>query len=176
MPIAARFHPAFKVFLFWALFLILHYLYEWFPFAPFKLVSGVSEAPFQHFKIAFYAYLLVSLVELAYFWRKWENHHSAIHTRLLSTMLSPWAIFLFWFFAAAVYGRLPNIPVEVIYANLALVLTGAVVVALERSLDGVAYTQAARWAIMGLFLASLVLFIAFSEALPWTDVFTEPAW
>ncbi len=61
---------AVKVAAFWFGFLILHFLYDWLPILPVALFSGVSEAVFQHAKIAFYVYLLVSLIEILIFCQK----------------------------------------------------------------------------------------------------------
>jgi len=176
MPSRCRFHPTVKIFLFWAIFLLLHFLYTFLPIFPVSLISGTSEAFFQHLKSGFYAYLLVCLFEAARHWRRLEQQERFVYTRLLACLLTPWVIFLVWFLPAALYGRLPSIPLEIIYANLAVVVSGIAVVALEHSLDGVEYSTAAKIAILGLFLAAVVVFVAFSQRLPWTDVFTEPSW
>jgi len=176
MPPRGSFHPAFKIFLFWAAFLLLHFLYQFVPIFPVSLVSGTSEAFFQHLKSGFYAYLLVCLAEAARYWRHIEQRKRFVYTRLLACLLAPWVIFLVWFLHAALYGRLPSIPLEVAYANLAVVVSGMAVVALERSLDEVDYSSTAKITILGLFIAAVVLFVASSQRLPWTDVFTEPSW
>jgi hypothetical protein len=165
-----------KTILYWALFLCLQYSYEWMPVFPLNLVSVTSESLFQHQKIAFYAYLLANLVEIVFYWKKLDNQESYVYARLFSTVFIPWTVFLLWYLAAAVYGRLPNIPLEILYANLVVILTALAAIQVERALERISYSKSLKFVIVFLFLTSILLYFAFSYRLPWADVFTEPDW
>ena len=47
------------------IFLILHYLYEWFPNIITQIFSGTDESLYQHLKIGFYDYLILTTSPLA---------------------------------------------------------------------------------------------------------------
>ena len=52
-----------KIIIFQVVFLILHYLYDWFPCQVTQIFSGTNESVFQHMKIGFYSYLVVAFIE-----------------------------------------------------------------------------------------------------------------
>jgi len=112
---------------FWAGFLILHYAYAFFPILPLKLVSGINESFFQHIKIVFFAYLIVNLVEFLTRSKVFENRESFILTRLFSTTLLPWFVFIIWFIAPAYYGLIGDVAIEILYANIALLLVSRII-------------------------------------------------
>jgi hypothetical protein len=165
-----------KLVLYWVLFLFLHYSYEWLPVFPLNMISGASEAFFQHQKIAFYAYLLVNLIEVILYRRNIADKESYVYARLFSTLFIPWAVFLLWYVAPAVYGRLPSIVLEILYANMIVLFTGFVTIIIERSMEKIDYSKSLKFVVVTLFFISILLYVAFSYRLPWADVFTEPDW
>lgn len=171
------FKPVIKVIAFWFGFLILHYLYEWIPFSPFALISGVSEAVFQHAKITFYTYLLVSLVEYLIYVKKVTNRKDYIFSRLLISLLVPWLMMLFWYIGPAMYGKpMPSIPLEIIYANLALLATAFSSVTLESAFSQIRFTRGQMVVIgLGLIIA-ITHFSVFTFQTPWADVFAPPVY
>lgn len=159
---------------FWASFLVLHYAYDFSPVLPIKLVSGVDESFFQHAKIAFFAYGLVSLIEWAVWRKRVRNLESFAFSRLFATTVLPWFVFIVWFSVAAYYGRMPNVVAEIVFANAALILAGACALIVEQAMEGVTYSRSLKVVIAALFVVSFSLYIIFTFKLPWADVFAEP--
>lgn len=159
---------------FWAGFLILHYSYDFLPILPIKLISGINESFFQHIKIVFFAYLIVNLVEFLTRRKDLENRESFILTRLFSTTILPWFVFIIWYIAPAYYGPIGNIAVEILYANIALLLSGFCGLVIEQTMDGIPYQNLSKIVIIALFVISLSLYIIFTFKLPWADVFADP--
>jgi hypothetical protein len=159
---------------FWAGFLILHYSYDFLPILPIKLISGINESFFQHIKTVFFAYLIVNLVEYLTRGKDIENGESFIFSRLFSTTILPWFVFIIWFMAPAYYGPIENVAVEILYANIALLLSGFCALVVEQTMDGIRYQNLSKVVIIGLFVISLSLYIIFTFKLPWADVFADP--
>lgn len=164
-----------KIVGFWAAFLLLHYAYDWAPILPFQLVSGVSESVFQHMKIGFYAYLLVAVTEYLVGRKRLPvSVDASAFSRLLATILVPWFMFILWFMAPAYYGELPTTLLEVLYANLIMVLLGFCTVAVEQGLETTRYSPTLKGVIVALFLISVSLYTIFTFRLPWCDLFADP--
>ena len=163
-----------KLLAFWAGFLILHYAYDFLPIFPIKIISGINESFFQHVKVVFFAYLIVNLVEYLIRDNEIKNKESFVLTRLFSTTILPWFVFIIWFIAPAYYGRIGNVAIEILYANIALLLSGFCALAVEQTMDGISYQTTAKVVIIALFVISLSLYIIFTFRLPWADVFADP--
>ena len=52
-----------KILLIHAYFLVLHYLYDWFPNPVPTIISGINESVNQHMKIGFFSYILFVFIE-----------------------------------------------------------------------------------------------------------------
>jgi hypothetical protein len=163
-----------KVLAFWVAFLVLHYAYEFFPILPFKLFSGVNESFFQHAKVAFFSYLGVNLGEYWLRRNEIERLVSFLYSRLFSTMVLPWFVFIAWFSAAAYYGPLPAVWLEIIFANIALLASAYCVLLAEEAMESVDYGRAFKAVILALFIVSFSYYIIFTFRLPWTDFFSDP--
>ena len=159
---------------FWAGFLILHYSYDFLPILPIKFISGINESFFQHIKIVYFAYIIVNLVEYLTRRKDIENRESFILTRLFSTTILPWFVFIIWFIAPAYYGPIGNVAFEILYANIALLLSGFCALVLEQTMDGIPYQNLSKVVIIALFVISMSLYIIFTFKLPWADVFADP--
>ena len=165
---------------FWAGFLILHYAYEFFPILPFKLFSGIDESFFQHAKVAFFAYLVVNLVEYLLRRRRpageggIESLEGFAFSRLFALTILPWFIFFTWFAAAAFYGRLPTVFLEILWSNIALLLAGICVLVMENTMEGIAYSKGFKAVILSLFCLSALYYVIFTFRLPWADFFADP--
>ena len=154
--------------------MILHYAYDFLPILPIKLVSGINESFFQHIKVASFAYIFVNMVEYLTRRKGLENRESFILTRLFSTTILPWFVFIVWYIAPAYYGPIDNVVTEIIYANIAFLLSGFCVLALEQTMDGMSYKPLSRVGIIALFVISMSLYVIFTFKLPWADVFADP--
>ena len=170
----------FKLVGFWVGFLVLHYAYEFFPILPFKLFSGIDESFFQHAKVAFFAYLAVNLVEYLVRRRRpvqeggIESVEGFAFSRLFSNTILPWFVFFAWFAAAAFYGRLPTVFLEILYSNIALLLAGICVLVMENSMEGMAYSRGFKAVILVLLVLSVSYYVIFTFRLPWADFFADP--
>lgn len=165
-----------KVLAFYAVFMLMYALYRFFPLPLFDLFCGVCESNFQHYKAGFFAYLIVSLLEYLLARRRMGNRNRFIFSRLAATTFLPWVMFILWYTGPAIFGRLPSIPLEILYANLITLLVGLFTVVLERSYESAAPSHPAWLALIVLFSLSIFIFIVFTYQLPWADVFVEPDW
>jgi len=159
---------------FWVAFLLLHFAYDALPVLPIKLIAATDESFFQHAKIGFLSYALVSLVEYLVIRPSAARRRGFLFSRLFSTTVLPWLIFLLWFTAPAYYGRSPNSLLEVVFANGVLLVAGWCALMLEDAMQGATYNAAFRVMIVLLFLISVSLYVIFTFKLPWHDVFVDP--
>lgn len=164
----------YKLLGFWVCFLILHCSYGFLPILPIKIISGINESFFQHSKVGFFAYLIMNIVEYFINKKEIDNKESFIFTRLFTTTILPWIIFIIWFIAPAYYGPINNVTLEIIYANIALILTGICVLAIEQAMEGIAFQALSKVVIIALFFILLSQYIIFTFKLPWVDVFALP--
>ncbi len=164
-----------KCFGFWGLFLILHYAYDFFPTPLVKLISGTDESFFQHLKISFFTYLMVNVIE--YLVRRKNIEPGAFenfwYARLFSTLILPWFVFIIWYIAPAYYGRLPSLFLEILYSNIATILSVISVLILEQSMESTVYSKSLKTMIVTLFLVSLSLYIIFTFKQPWAGFFID---
>lgn len=170
------FKPLVKMALFWIVFMFLYFAYKLFPIFPLSLISSVNESNFQHYKSTFFAFLILNLIEYLIFRRQIKNLSSFIGSRGLATILAPWMVFLLWYVGPAVYGQMPSIPLEILYANLVTLLVGFCVAILEGGFTHIPFTKPMLAVMITLFLISLLLYLRFTFELPWADVFVEPDW
>ncbi len=158
----------------WLAFLVLHLGYDFLPIAPLGLVAATNESVFQHMKGLFYAYVLVNIIEYVTRRKALDQRVAFIYARLLSTLLLPWVMFILWYMAPAYYGELPSIPLEIVYANVMVLLVGASTVMLERGFETMRYSRELKVLIIALFVISISLYTIFTFKLPWADVFAVP--
>lgn len=164
-----------KLVAFWVAFLLLNFGYRFLPFFPFNLFMGVSEAIFEHAKIAFYSYLLVSGIEYAIYRKKITNKSNFVFSRLLVNIITPWLMMAIWYIAPAVYGKpMPSVPLEIIYANVSVFLLALCLVILERGVEEAHFAKEQKVVILALVAVLVLEFAIFTYQMPWTDVFEIP--
>lgn len=174
MAAKKQMHILIKMIVFQVVFLVLHYLYEWFPGAFTRLVSATSEAVYEHLKVAVLAYLLVNMLEW-FVGRKWiGDQGNFIFARLFSTLILPWMIFLFFFISPAYFVKINSIPGEIVFANIALLLSSFCTIVIERQVEKAKIDRAFRWITVILLLVLFSQMVIFSYRLPWFDVFAIP--
>jgi hypothetical protein len=76
-------------------------------------------------------------------------------SRLTATIFAPWVVFLLWYTAPAVYGKMPTIPLEIMYANIITLLVGYFATSLEQGLVQIRYTSKLSILILVLFTVSI---------------------
>ena len=161
---------------FWGVFMILYFIYRYFPIFPFSLICGITESCFQHFKAGFFSYFIVNLIEYGVSRRKITDMDKFVYPRIAATIVLPWIIFLLWYIAPAVIGPWPNNVYEIVYANIITLLVGIFTVILEMGLETASYSKSFKFILIVLFFVSILLYIVFTYQLPWADVFVEPDW
>jgi hypothetical protein len=155
-------------------FLVLHYAYDFFPNPITLIFSGVSEAVFQHMKIAFYSYGLVSLLEFFVNRKKVSDSVNYGFARLGSTVLYCWPMFILFFTPPAYYGKYGTDLAEIISANIVLYLTSLIAISLETQFEKVKLSREYKVIMVFLFVVLVSLFTIYTSRDPWFDVFSIP--
>lgn len=154
-------------------FLVLHFLYDWFPSPVAAIVSGVDESVFQHMKVGFYTWLLVALGEGLVTRPSRVLDFAA--SRLIGSIAAPLGFVVVWFMAAAVAGPMPNDAAEIAWANLAVLAGGLFGFFLEDHMDQAPMHPALRAFAFGLAALAAFQFTRYTFELPWVDIFENPA-
>jgi hypothetical protein len=171
---AVRMSMITKVILLQILFLILHYLYEWFPGGITTIISATDESIYQHMKVAFFAYILLSLGEYAFFHKQIESRAKFFHTRALTAVLYSILVIVWYYTSCAYFIKFESIFLEVLFANIATILTSVTGLHIEQHLEKVDFSLGMKRLSVALFLVKLSEYIIFTYRLPWLDVFANP--
>jgi len=160
--------------LYLVIFILLHYAYDWFPNPVFAVFSGIDESVYQHMKIAFYAYIILIVIEFLIFRKKIERSQAYFFTRLFSTVIIPWIVFVLFFIGRALYPyEFPEI-IEIIYALGITFLVGIVISFIELEFDEVEYSKRFQILLVILLIILIMEFTVFTFRLPWHDIFADP--
>lgn len=163
-----------KGLIFLAFFSILHFSLDLSGWAWLKPFAGINESVFQHFKMAFWAYLLASLVEYPFFKKKKKTYQSFWYPRFLAAIFVPWVIFLVYFLGPATGGKFSSSTLELTWAILVSYFSGLAGGLIEGHLEEQKLAFCFRALIIFLLLASAFLYVAFTYSLPWLDMFRIP--
>ena len=169
-------YPFIRSFIFLCIFELLHYSYDLIPSTFFQIFSGINEFFFQHWKIAYYSYIILSIVEYLIFRKKIveEDKEKFISSHLLSAILLPMMIFIIWYIAPAVYGPIPVFWIEVVYSILACYISVLIVSVLEQYFKEIQYRSPIKLILLILNLLLIIQFTIFTFKPPWVDVFADP--
>jgi len=124
--------------------------------------------------MAFWAYLLASLVEYPVYKRKNKKYDSFWIPRFFSATVVPWTIFLVWSLAPATGGKFRLSYMELIWALVVSYFSGLAGGLIERTLEEQRLAFCFKVLVIFLALASAFLYIAFTYQLPWIDMFRAP--
>lgn len=163
-----------KVLILQAAFLLLHFLYDWLPGPLTAIFSGTNESIYQHMKAAFFAYVLVSLIEYAVFAKRLERRAHFFHVRGLTAVLFPLLVIPWYYTSAAYFVKIETVFLEILFANAATLLNSISGVLIEQHLEKVVFGRGLKWCSAALFIITLSEFIIFTYRLPWLDVFANP--
>ena len=155
-------------------FLLLHYSFEWFPNLFLQIFSGIEESVYQHCKVGFYAYLILIVVEFAIFRKNINDASKFWWSRLMGALILPWFIILVWFIAPAVYGFIPILWLEILYANICVYITILSISIFERAFQEINFSTAMKSCLIILVLVMIMEFTIFSFITPWADLFAVP--
>jgi len=158
----------------WALFLALHFSYETFPNVLFRIIGEAGETTFFHMKMLFFAYVFISLGELAVRRRALASPSAFVYSRALIAVVYPWLTITIWFAAEALGFAMPNLAAELVYANIATVLGIYFALRLEDSLDAVEFRTSTKAMIALVFACALLAYVAFTFNTP-MPFFVTPA-
>lgn len=169
-----RFPLGVKVLIVQVAFLLLHFLYDWAPGPVTAIFSGTNESIYQHMKVAFFAYLFVSLLEYLLVRKRLAAPARFLHARALTAVFFPLLVIPWYYTSAAYFVRIESLFLEILFANVATILNSISGVLLEQHLEKVAFSRGLKWCAAALFLITLSEFIIFTYRLPWLDVFANP--
>lgn len=165
---------AVKVLAFQVLFLVVHYLYDWFPNSVTYLLGTTSESIFQHIKATFFSYLAWTAIDYGLTHRAIPSKSRYFYSRLFGAVMMPLLMNVFYFTAVAYIGELHSIPLEIIFANLALLGLSSTTFILEDWLMQAEPSRTLRWVLVVLFIVAASEIVIFNYRLPWLDVFANP--
>ena len=165
-----------RSFIYLCIFDFLHYCYDWFPNIFFQIFSGVNESFFQHWKIGYYAYIILTIGEFLIFWKKIadEGKEKFIYSHLFSAIILPMMIFIIWYTVPAIYGQITVFWIEVVYSIAACYISVLLVSIIEQNFMEIPYNRSLKIIIWILNLLLIIQFTIFSFKLPWVDVFADP--
>jgi hypothetical protein len=156
------------------LFRFLHYIYEWTGNNVIVgIFSSVDESIFQHMKMAFYTYLIVTLIEFLIFKDNIDDPKEFMYSRLLSLLLVPWFV-QFLYFTAAMFGHIDNYYFELIYSISIGYLSIIPIIVLEKWYAKLEIPKHVKVLIIILIVLLVAQFTVFTFFPPWHDVFANP--
>ncbi|MDZ7393916.1 MAG: DUF6512 family protein [candidate division KSB1 bacterium] len=163
-----------KALVYLGVFAVLHFLFDlthWPFLAPF---CGVNESVFQHLKMAFWAYLVASVVEGVAGKRSVRDKAAFWYSRLASAVVVPWLVLLLWYVAPALVGRIEHMAVELLWATVVTYLSGIMGGMWDKHLERATPALGFRLCVIGLVIVSTVLYVRFTYKLPWLGLFVDP--
>lgn len=138
----------------WALFIVLHFGYKWFPSHLFTLLGCPYESVFQHMKMAFFAFTFVSLVEWVILGKGNRTKGSFWMSRLLSAVLLSLIVYPVWYLYPILFGLIEAPGAEILYSNITLVICITITLVIEEILRKASYPAVAKIAILFLFVSA----------------------
>lgn len=152
-----------------------HFGYDITGWESLKPFFGTSESIFQHLKMAFWGYLLLSAFE--YFLLKREIYQKIKnfwYSRIFSAIIVPWIVVLVWYLLPAIYGRVESLTIELFWALLATYLSGVLTIQIEKETEKTPFSTNTKAILLILLVVSAFMFIIFTYKLPWVDLFANP--
>ena len=163
-----------KVILYQVLFLVIHYLYDWFPGSLTYFFSATDESVFQHMKGGFYTYIALSVIEYGLTNQAISSKSRYLYARLFGAAILPLLMLAYYFVGPAVFVKIESILLEVLFANLVLVATSSSTFLLEGLFEESELSPGLKWMFILMFILTAMQFAIFNYRLPWFDVFSIP--
>ncbi|MBW6474316.1 MAG: hypothetical protein K0B14_14415 [Anaerolineaceae bacterium] len=172
-----RFPMAIKVLVFYVSFMLLHYLYDWFPNTITMIFSGINESVYQHMKIAFFVCVFTSTIEYLTIKQAIQSRSRFFISRIFTTSYLPLLMMVIFLICPIVFGKIETIAGEIIWANIALLSTAIFSFEIEKHFEKSDPSNFMIGIVIFIFLLSLVQFVVFTFELPWFDILaTPPGW
>ena len=153
------------------LFAFFHQLYDIFPSTiTAVLAEGPDESIFQHLKMLFYPYLILSIVDYFLYRRKGQLTESFYYARMLILVSVPWMMISFFYVPESLGINLgePGILIFSIFASWIGVYTA---IRLEEPLEAAHYRPAVKALLIMFFLSAIIIFTGFTFNTPIHDFF-----
>ena len=157
-----------------AIFIGMHYLYKFFPIVIIQIFSGINESVFQHMKVGFYSYLILSVIEFLVFKKKITNKVKFLFSRVFSMVLYPYLIFMFFLFSRVVYPWQMLFVIEIISAQITVYISVLFLSFIEVEIMKFEFGKRLRVLLVILLVLLIIEFTAFSFYLPWHDILANP--
>jgi hypothetical protein len=168
---------AVKVLVFYVSFMLLHYLYDWFPNTFTMIFSGINESVYQHMKIAFFVCIFTSTIEYLTIKKAIQFKNRFFISRIFTTTYLPLLMMVIFLICPLLFGKIETIAGEIIWANIALITTAIFSFEMEKHFEKSEPSRFIQVIVLFIFLVSLVQFVAFTFVLPWFDILaTPPGW
>jgi hypothetical protein len=169
-----KFSIAAQVILLHIFFLLLHYLYDWFPNAFTQIISGIDESVYQHMKIGFFSVILLVIIEYLITRPHIQDHKTWFTARLFTCSFLPLVMMPIYLSGPLFFGQLESILAEVIFANIALIITSLVSFVTQEQIEQASPKALFMILVAALFLLNAAQYIVFTYRLPWFDIFAIP--
>lgn len=169
-----RFPLILKIFIIHLNFLLLHYLFDWFPNNLTATISGINESVYQHMKIGFFAYSLFAIIEYLATRKSIVVIDQFFYSKLFSASYLPLVMMVIYLLGPLSFGRSESILFEIIFANIALLLTSFITLTVEMQIKSAKPSLVFRSVSIFLFILSMVQYVVFTYELPWFDIFANP--
>ena len=152
----------------------MHYLYKFFPIVIFQIFSGINESVFQHMKIGFYTYLILSVIEFFVFKKKISDANKFLFSRVFSMILYPFLLFLLFLFTRVVYPWQMHFVIEIISAQTVVYISVLILGFIELDIVKLEFGKRLKVLLLILMVLLIIEFTAFTFYLPWHDVLANP--
>ena len=157
-----------------SVYLILHYLYDWFPGIITRIISGIDESVYQHMKIGFFSAIIIFIIEYIIMRKHIEFKEHFIYSRIFLCVFLPLAIFVVYLLGPLIFIKIESILGEIIFANIALLASSFSSIVISRHIEKTQPELHFRIVLIFLFISSLVQYMVFTNRLPWFDIFQVP--
>jgi len=157
-----------KIIVYCLVFSVLHFLYMFFPYDLVALISCNGESVFQHLKLAFYSYIITSVIE----YKLYGGDKNFWIMRLLSSNLMGLIQMMFWYIPFVFIGQMEDMSIKLPYAYFIQVMCVIWLCAFEESKIG--FTKVSKASIIFLSLVLVYLYSGYTFVMPYTDLFYTP--
>lgn len=121
-------------------------------------------------KGAFYTYLLLVGIEYILACKMIVSKSRYFYARLAGGIFLPLMMMPYYLLGPALFVQFESIPLEIVFANLALLATSTSAFLLETVFEKSEQTAGVKTILVLLFLITLLEFIVFNTRLPWYDI------
>ena len=161
--------------IFFLVFLLLHFLYDFIPHPVVGIFAATSESVFQHLKIGFYSYMAAGILET----RVLRSYLPLVFSRKLYPLLFtatvvPWMLFLLYYVLPALFGEIENMLLHVGYTIGITYIAGLCAAILREEIGKAPLSFAFKAATLILWAATLLITVVFNTAAPPLDLFELP--